>query len=314
MPTGGRESTTCSRSASARTSHLNHLYATAAAMVAFAANSLLCRLALEQAHIDAASFSLVRVLAGTLTLAALVLPEYLRNTVTPSVIQYAQPHISLRSAVALSAYLVCFSFAYISLGAATGALILFGAVQFTMFCAALLGGERFSAIAWMGFGIAAAGVVYLLLPGVSAPDALGTVLMVSAGVAWGWYSLLGRGTKEPLLATGVNFLVATPIVACIALVSWGFVTDATPGASGPHANLTGLGLAIASGAIASGVGYAIWYAALRKLPTSVAAVVQLSVPVIAAIGAVLALSEPMTLRLCLASIAVLGGIALAIRQ
>lgn len=303
-------------------------------MVAFAANSLLCRLALGDTQIDAATFSLVRVLAGTATLALLVLPQLLRrppappappappvppapptsNSAAAQIARLVRPYFSPRSALALSAYLLCFSFAYISLTAATGALILFGAVQFTMFSAALVSGERFSLLAWLGLAMAAAGVVYLLLPGVDAPETSGTALMIVAGVAWGLYSLIGRGTDKPLLATTINFFLATPLVAGIAAAYWWFADSTSPGLTAPYYTATGLSLAMASGAIASGVGYAIWYNALRGLSAGSAAIVQLCVPVIAAVAAVALLSEPLSVRLIIATIAVLGGMALALRN
>jgi drug/metabolite transporter (DMT)-like permease len=267
---------------------------TALAMVAFAANSLLCRLALGADQIDAASFTTIRVLSGALTLA---------------LISFAQKRppsraMNWRSALALFAYMIFFSFAYISLGAASGALILFGAVQLTMFAVALSSGERFPALAWTGLAIAAAGLVYLVSPGLTAPDPLGAVLMTIAGVAWGVYSLLGRGASDPLTATTMNFILCAPLVAIVSLFSL----------SQLHVSPAGLAYAIGSGAIASGCGYVIWYAALRGLTAGRAATVQLSVPVIAAIGAVIVLSEAITLRLVLASIATLGGVALVLVQ
>ena len=284
-------------------------------MVAFAANSILCRLALDQGHIDAASFTMIRVSAGTLTLVLLLLPQLLANRTTPlaasaadtSLLALIKSHLAPTAAIALTAYLVFFSFAYVSLGTATGALILFGTVQFTMFCSALIAGERFSFIAWCGLAIAAAGVVYLLLPGVTAPDFFGTTLMIAAGIGWGVYSLKGRGTDNPLLATGVNFLLATPLVAAIAGISWLIVEN-------PHLTPTGVSLAVASGALASGVGYAVWYSALRGLSAGSAAIIQLSVPVIAALGAALFVNEPITLRLMISAVAVLGGILLLLRN
>lgn len=262
-------------------------------MVAFAANSLLCRLALGPGEIDAASFTSVRVLAGALTLAVI------------SYVGRRPPSLSSanwRSALALFAYMICFSLAYISLGAAAGALILFGAVQLTMFAVALSGGERFPALAWFGFAAAAGGLIYLVSPGLRAPDPLGAALMTAAGVSWGVYSLLGRGAGDPLAATTMNFIYCAPLVLIVSLFSL------------PHFHVSpaGLAYAVASGALASGCGYVIWYAALRKLTAGRAAAVQLSVPVIAAIGAVLVLSEPLTLRLIVASAATLGGVALVL--
>lgn len=264
-------------------------------MVAFAANSLLCRLALGAGEIDAASFTSIRVIAGALTL---VLISFAQRR-PPS-----RSNADWRSATALFAYMICFSFAYISLGAATGALILFGAVQLTMFIAALSAGERFPMFAWAGLAVAAAGLVYLVSPGLTAPDLTGAILMTLAGIAWGVYSLRGRGASDPLAATTMNFIYCAPIVAFISLVS---LVQA-------HVSPLGVAYAIASGALASGCGYVIWYAALRGLTAGRAATVQLSVPVIAAVGAVALLSEDITLRLVLASLATLGGVALVLAQ
>jgi drug/metabolite transporter (DMT)-like permease len=268
---------------------------TALAMVAFAANSLLCRLALGAGEIDAASFTTVRVVSGALTL---VLISYAQRR-PPS-----RSNADWRSAAALFAYMIFFSFAYISLGAAAGALILFGAVQLTMFGVALSSGERFPALAWLGLAVAAAGLVYLVSPGLTAPDPLGAALMAIAGIAWGVYSLLGRRADNPLSATTMNFIYCAPLVALVSVIALSQV----------HLSLTGVAYAIASGALASGCGYVIWYAALRGLTAGRAATVQLSVPVIAAMGAVLLLSEAITLRLVLASVATLGGVALVLAQ
>lgn len=271
------------------------LLLTAVAMVAFAANSLLCRLALGAETIDAASFTSIRVIAGALTLLLISgvqkrLPTFRETT--------------WRSPLALFAYMICFSFAYLSLGAANGALILFGAVQLTMFAVALGTGERFPVLAWLGLGIAAAGLVYLVSPGLSAPDPLGAALMAVAGIAWGAYSLLGRGAADPLAATTVNFVLCVPLVALVSAFTVPQV----------HISAEGVVYAIASGALASGCGYVVWYAALRGLTAGRAATVQLSVPVIAAIGAVLLLAEPITSRLVIASIATLGGVALVLSR
>jgi drug/metabolite transporter (DMT)-like permease len=268
---------------------------TALAMVAFAANSLLCRLALGADEIDAASFTTIRVLAGVVTLVAI---SYAQRR-PPS-----RSNANWRSALALFAYMIFFSFAYISLGAANGALILFGAVQLTMFAAALSTGERFPLLALAGLAVAVGGLVYLVSPGLTAPDPLGATLMAVAGVAWGFYSLLGRGAPDPLAATTMNFIYCAPLVVIVSLFSL----------SQFHLSSVGVAHAIASGAIASGCGYVIWYAALRGLTAGRAATVQLSVPVIAAIGAVILLSEPITLRLVLASVATLGGVALVLAQ
>ena len=268
---------------------------TGLAMVAFAANSLLCRLALGADQIDAASFTTIRVFTGVIALVAI---SYLQGR-PPS-----RSNGSCRSALALFAYMIFFSFAYVSLGAANGALILFGAVQLTMFAVALSTGERFPPLALAGLAVAVGGLVYLVSPGLTAPDPLGASLMAVAGVAWGAYSLLGRGAPDPLTATTMNFLYCAPLVAIVSLFSLPQF----------HLSPAGVAYAIASGAIASGCGYVIWYAALRGLTAGRAATVQLSVPVFAAIGAVILLSEPITMRLVLASAATLGGVALVLAQ
>jgi drug/metabolite transporter (DMT)-like permease len=268
---------------------------TVVALVAFAANSLLCRLALRQDLIDAASFATVRVTAGALILGLLVLPRWRVG---------GRPQADWRCAAMLFTYMVFFSFAYISLSAGTGALILFGAVQLTMFIVALRRGERFPLLSWAGLTLAILGLGYLVSPGVTAPDILGAALMAVAGVAWGFYSLLGKGATDPLGATANNFVYTLPMVLIVSLF---FIGDL-------HASPMGLALAAASGAFASGLGYAVWYAALRGLTATAAATVQLSVPAIAAFAGVIVLSEPITLRLLLASAATLGGVAIVLMQ
>jgi len=268
---------------------------TAVAMVAFAANSLLCRLALQHGGIDAASFGSIRLVSGALTLLLVV---QLRAR-PPSVAR-----ADWLAAAMLFAYVAFFSFAYLSLSAGTGALILFGAVQLTMLGAGLGSGERFGPIAWLGFLLAAGGLVYLVLPGVAAPPLLGAVLMALAGVAWGVYSLRGRGVADPLAATSRNFLRAVPLALALSVI---FVARA-------HADATGIALAVASGALTSGLGYVVWYAALARLSAMQAATVQLSVPLLAAFGGVLLLSEAITPRLAAASVAILGGIAIVLSQ
>jgi drug/metabolite transporter (DMT)-like permease len=272
----------------------NTLLLTTAAMVAFAANSVLCRLALGAGLIDAASFVTVRTIAGALLLAGLLLVR--RRAVT------AKPN--WRSVLALYLYMVFFAFAYLSLSAGTGALILFGAVQLTMFTVALRSGEHFSPVSWAGLVIAIGGLVYLVSPGLTAPDPLGATLMVIAGVSWGAYSLVGRSATDPVETTAHNFLYAVPLVVVTSLAFSGDFAVTAAGA----------GYAVASGAVASGIGYVIWYAALRGLTGTGAATVQLSVPVLAAIGGVLLLSEAVTLRLAVASAATLGGVALVLTQ
>ncbi len=268
---------------------------TAVAMLAFAANSLLCRLALQQDRIDPASFGAIRLVAGALVLACVMRSR--RQAPVPG-----DSRAQWLSAGLLFAYVALFSFAYVSLAAGAGALILFGAVQLTMLGAGLLAGERFTPAGWTGLALALAGLAVLLLPGAAAPPLVGSVLMAGAGVAWGGYSLRGRGAADPLAATAASFLRAAPLGILLALVY----------AARAHADARGVGLALVSGALTSGLGYVVWYAALRKLTAMRAAAVQLCVPTIATFGGVLLLGEALTLRLGLASLAILGGIALVL--
>lgn len=269
----------------------------ALAMAAFAANSVFCRKALAQTAIDPATFSLVRVASGAAML--YVLTRFSHSG--------AGVGGSWRGALALLGYVVCFSFAYVGLTAGTGALLLFGAVQATMIARGLLAGERLRVAQWTGLALALVGLAVLTAPGVSAPEPFGALLMVLAGIAWGLYSLFGRSSKEaPLSATAGNFLRATPLAVLLAAG----MTVAGQGAW----DASGLAYAVASGALASGLGYALWYTVLPLLPAATAASVQLSVPVITAVGGALSLGETITPRLMLASLAVLGGIALVIRR
>jgi len=269
---------------------------TALAMVAFAANSILCRLALHDPTIDAASFGTIRLLSGAVALAfiARLMPGAGASASRPD----------WWAAAMLFLYVACFSFAYLYLAAGTGALILFGAVQLTMFVAGIRSGERFRPLAWAGFTMAVGGLVFLLAPGVTAPSPVGGALMTVAGIAWGIYSLRGRGVANPLRATAANFTRAVPFALVVSAV-WAGDFRVSP---------VGVAFAVASGAITSGIGYVIWYAALRGLTALGAATVQLSVPVIAAIGGTLLISESITLRLIVASGATLGGVALVLGQ
>lgn len=268
------------------------LLLTALAMLAFAGNSLLCRLALRETAIDAASFTAVRLLAGACALWLLLQLRQNRQA----------PAGSWAGAVALFTYAAAFSFAYLQLDTGVGALLLFGAVQLSMLLWGLLRGERLGLCASLGTALATAGLLALLLPGASAPPLLAALLMLLAGIAWGAYSLLGRGQGNPLAVTAGNFLRATPLALLLALAVL------------PQLNWDGPGLfyALLSGALTSGVGYAIWYSALPGLHASQAATVQLSVPILAALGGSLLLSEALTLRLLLSAVAVLGGIALVL--
>lgn len=266
---------------------------TAIAMLAFAGNSLLCRLALAGGHIDPAGLTLIRLASGALTLA--VLAGGGRGTRSLSG--------SWGGTIALLAYAVAFSYAYVQLPAGTGAFLLFAAVQATMIAAGLAQGVRLTGLQWLGSGLALAGLAVLAAPGSDAPPPLSALLMVVSGIAWGAYSLLGRGTADALGATAGNFLRALPLAAVVLLPM--LLSLPLPGA-------VGVICAILSGALASGVGYAIWYAALPGLSPAQGASVQLSVPVITAIIGAVALAEPLTWRLGLSSVAILGGIALVI--
>jgi drug/metabolite transporter (DMT)-like permease len=262
------------------------------AMIAFAGNSLLCRAALKQTSIDAPSFTFIRIFSGA---AALWLIMKMRGAAWKEAGNWS-------SALALFAYAAAFSFAYNSLSAGTGALLLFGAVQATMILWGFRRGERLHTIQIVGLVVAVTGLVVLLLPALSAPPLSGSILMLGAGVAWGIYSLRGKMEKNPVSSTAGNFLRAVPLAAIVSviLLPWARFDRA------------GIGYAVISGAIASGLGYVIWYTALSGLKAASAATVQLSVPVLAATGGILLLGEPITFRYLIASIAVLGGIALVI--
>lgn len=275
-------------------SKLRLMVLTAMAMTAFAGNSLLCRMALQHTGIDAGSFTTIRLMSGALTLWLLVAMRggaYRGNGNWPS-------------AIALFAYAAGFSFAYVRLPAGTGALILFGAVQATMISHGIWSGERLRKPQILGVVLAFAGIIGLLMPGLSAPPIWSAMLMLGAGVSWGIYSLRGRGAGDPTRVTAGNFLRTAPIAAILSFVTWNQVA----------LDAAGIWYAIASGALASGIGYAIWYTALPSLKATQAATLQLSVPVIATVGAIVFLGEALTLRLVLASFAILGGIALVIRD
>lgn len=267
---------------------------TVLAMIAFAGNSLLCRAALKHTSIDATSFTTIRLISGAAMLWLLV---RMRRT-TPD------GRGNWPSAIALFIYAAGFSFAYVSLPAATGALLLFGAVQATMISHGIWSGERLRGLQLIGLALAFGGIVGLLLPGLSAPPLSGSILMLGAGVAWGIYSLRGKAAGDPASVTAGNFLRAAPISILLGALmlnrsSW---------------DIAGFWYAVASGALASGIGYAVWYSVLPALKATSAATVQLSVPVIAGLGGIAFLGEPVSLRLLLASLAILGGIALVILE
>ena len=266
---------------------------TTLAMLAFASNSLLCRVALRDTEIDAASFTSIRLASGALVLALLLRTRGQRPTAAGS----------WPMAAMLFAYAVFFSFAYRDLTAATGALLLFGAVQLTMMAWGLFSGERLRGVRLLGVLAAIAGLVWLLLPGLSAPPPGEAAMMLAAGAAWGVYSLLGRSAGEPIAATGGNFVRTIPFAAALSLATASLVSP----------DPTGVMYAVISGAVTSGLGYVLWYAALPMLAATSAATIQLSVPAIAAVAGAVLLAEPITWRLVLASAAILGGIALTIR-
>ncbi|MBA3770602.1 MAG: DMT family transporter [Blastocatellia bacterium] len=268
------------------------------ALIAFALNSILCRLALRGDEADAAAFTAVRLAAGALVLGAIV--SYGSRNGASS----ARRKVGGRwiSALFLFAYAILFSLAYLNLAAGTGALILFGSVQFTMIMASLVRGERSGAIEWLGLAVALFGLIYLFYPGLSSPPPGSSALMAGAGMFWGLYTLRGKRSADPIGETAGNFLKSLPFGAAALLV---FL---------PSLNLSAYGvlLAVISGAVTSGIGYAVWYAALRDLTTTRAAVVQLAVPIITAIIGIVFLGEIADLRLVISGMLILGGIALTV--
>ena len=284
-------------------------------MIAFASNSLLCRLALKHTTIDAATFTFIRILSGAVALwLILEIRTRLRTERTASLFfegSSGSPrvarHSSLKagnwpSALALFVYAAAFSFSYVDLSVGTGALLLFGAVQATMILWGFRKGERLDAIQVVGFVAAVIGLLVLVFPGLSAPPLIGSILMLGAGVAWGVYSVRGKGVQNPASVTAGNFVRAVPFSAVVWIIFLPWT----------HVDSAGVSYAVISGAITSGLGYVIWYSALPGLRATSAATVQLSVPVLAAAGGILLLGEPITLRYVFASVAVLGGIALVI--
>ena len=268
---------------------------TALAMVAFAANSVLNRVALADGEADAFTYTGVRLASGALMLVLILAWRGARP-------RWERFGGSTAGAFALFLYAIAFSYAYLELAAGTGALLLFAAVQFGMLGWAIGNGDRPGVLEWAGFGVAILFLVLLLMPGLTAPDPFGAALMILAGLAWAAYTLLGRGSSAPLVDTGGNFLRCLPIALLLIL----------PGLFAQTTSLAGWLYAIASGALASALGYAIWYSVLPALQRSTAAYVQLTVPAIAAAGGVVFIAEPLTLRLVLCSVGILGGVGLAL--
>jgi drug/metabolite transporter (DMT)-like permease len=267
---------------------------TSFALIAFAFNSILCRLALGANLIDAAGFTTIRLVSGATVLLIIGLFFGSKKETTQKG--------NWLSAFFLFAYAICFSFAYINLTAGTGALILFGSVQATMIISALFKGERPRILEWLGLFAALGGLIYLVLPGLASPPLFSSLLMAFAGVAWGFYTLRGKGSANPLAETTGNFIRSVPMIV---LFSLPFLSDF-------HASKQGILFAVLSGAAASGIGYAVWYTALKFHTATRAAILQLSVPVLAAGGGVVLLSETISFRLIIASALIIGGIGLVI--
>ncbi|SBS29220.1 putative inner membrane transporter yiJE [Marinomonas aquimarina] len=267
---------------------------TTLALIAFAANSVLTRMALAEPLLDAASFTIIRLLSGSVVL--MLILAYRFRGASPA-------KGSWLSSLMLFVYALGFSYAYLLLETGTGALILFGMVQITMVLASLIKGQRLAKLEWLGITIAFTGFVYLVWPEVSTPSLSGVLLMSLAGIAWGIYTLRGRASKSPLADTAYNFTRTLPLLMMLALLSL----------SQLELSYQGLILAVLSGAIASGLGYTVWYSVLAHLSATQAGVLQLLVPVIAALGGVLFVAEPISLRLMLAALLILGGIYLVIK-
>ncbi len=277
-----------------RTSFIKTVIYTTLALVAFAANSVICRLALKDAAIDPGLFTSIRLLSGAVVLIILVfLTKDKRDDASKG---------SWRSAAMLFMYAAAFSYAYVSLETGIGALIIFGVVQITMIASSLISGYRMNNLEWSGILLALAGFLYLLLPGASAPSLSGFILMALSGIGWGIYSLRGKNSKDPLADTAYNFLRSLPFLILLLY----FLAQES------NYSTKGILLALLSGIVTSGIGYTIWYAALKGLSSVQASVVQLLVPVLAAIGGILFIGELISLRLMVSSLMILGGILLLI--
>lgn len=272
---------------------LRLFFITTLAMIAFAANSVLGRLGLVETEIGAGSFAFIRLLSGAITLAIIC------------ALQSKKIAGSVRGGAALLVYAGFFSYAYLALSAGMGAIILFAMVQITMLGWGMIQGERLSGLQWAGFGLAVAALVWLVSPSLEAPPAWAAAAMAVAGIGWGAYSILGRGVADPTAATSGNFVWATALALPLFAVAYWIAPEPMP-------PIDGIFIAIASGAITSGLGYVIWYQALKGLTSTRAGIAQLSVPALAAMGGVLFLTEPITLRFALSTAAILAGVALAV--
>ena len=276
------------------------LLLTALTMVTFAGNSLLCRLALNSYNMDPASFTSIRLITGAITLWLLTAKKL-----------QIKDHGSWPSALALFAYAACFSFAYVNLSASMGALLLFGAVQVTMISYGITHGEKLAKAQVTGLLAAIAGFAYLLWPGLSAPPLIPSSIMILSGIAWGAYSLLGKGALNPASVTAGNFLRSVPFTIVLSLVSIILTQETSTGSS---LGLPAILIATTSGAVTSGLGYTLWYKVLPMLKSTSASTVQLSVPIITAFAGIIFLNESMSQRLLISSLAILGGITLVITQ
>lgn len=278
------------------------IFLTFLTMLAFAGNSVLCRMALVTTSIDAASFTTIRLLSGALMLGAIVLLRAQTSAATAGTNESIRWGGSWPSAVALFLYAASLSFSYRGLTTGTGALLLFGAVQATMILTGLWHGERLSWHQGAGVLMAIAGLIVIVLPGLTAPPLASALLMMASGVFWGIYTLRGRGSSDPISATAGNFWRGASLSAVLSLA---LLTQS-------NIDKWGAIYAVLSGALTSGLGYSIWYSVLPKLTMTRAAVVQLSAPMIASLAGALLLHEAITLRLLLASVAILGGIAMVV--
>jgi len=275
---------------------------TTLALLAFAGNSVLCRLALGEGAIDAASFTIIRLLSGIIVLAIILQVTRSHKVIISTSTSTSTSRGSWKASFMLFVYALTFSYAYISLETGVGALILFGSVQITMIVVGLFSGNRLHYSEWFGLIGAFSGFVYLVLPELTTPSLMGFILMCVSGAAWGFYTLAGRTSKSPMRDTAFNFIRTLPLVLILTLLTFQYASLSEKG----------ILLAVLSGSIASGVGYTVWYIALGGLSTIQAAVLQLLVPVIAALGGVLFADEVFTLRLLMSSVMVLGGIMVMI--
>ena len=287
--------------------------ATLASLVAFAANSLLARAALGEEAIGPTAFTAIRLASGAVALWLLVrVRRRPARRANRAAVARRNGFSRWASSTALFVYAISFSYAYLSLEAGTGALVLFGSVQITMIVWGLARGERPGVAQWLGFTLAVGGLIYLLAPSEFAPDPLGAALMTASGAAWGVYSIRGKGQTDPIAETASNFLHSVPLAAAAAAAVLILSVSETPLGVPEFASTSGVTLAIISGALTSGLGYAVWYEALPNLSTATAAIVQLSVPVIAAVGGVLCLGERLTPHLALSGSVILAGVAIAV--